>query len=484
MLAWSDDLAGIHAAVAASGWGSALGRLPAVQLTHHRWATAAAAKDANRLASRKAVKEHFRRLAAELSLHAVSTRPPPARPKPETPAAAAAAVGGGYNAPCPDPTRLLLLSFVPTSPGGGGGERFVLAVELGGASALRRYCDRFSNAGKIGAQPGHRAKRRLAHRAEAAAAAAAAAPAGVDDAADNAAVPPTPLTPPVTSSPPSPQGAGAGGDSPGAAPVPGAGAIGTRGGAQQGTILAELAAVTAPTTSPPALSLHNMTPTKPALSLLMANLARVDRGSVVYDPFCGSYGLLAGARQLGAYTIGTAAALMLLLLVPSGANPWCRLSTDRPRPPPHMPRAPVRPPFLPRLRCSPTRADVGDPGRPRPWQRRASRRCLPPALALRPSHRATQAMVRRHRHGPPVWYGTCRHTPGGMISPRNYTTPHAHTPKMCACHIHWRGVACTSHRPTPGVDAPVGTAVGRDPRTPIRERRAAARAGRWTVPLG
>ena len=47
------------------------------------------------------------------------------------------------------------------------------------------------------------------------------------------------------------------------------------------------------------------TPIKPELSFIMANLARVRRGSLCVDPFCGTGSLLMAAAALGAHTLGT-----------------------------------------------------------------------------------------------------------------------------------------------------------------------------------
>lgn len=48
----------------------------------------------------------------------------------------------------------------------------------------------------------------------------------------------------------------------------------------------------------------NMTPTRPSLSLVMTNLARVSKASVVIDPFSGRGGMIAGARHVGAFVLG------------------------------------------------------------------------------------------------------------------------------------------------------------------------------------
>ena len=47
-----------------------------------------------------------------------------------------------------------------------------------------------------------------------------------------------------------------------------------------------------------------MTPIRPELGMVMANLARVRPGSLVLDPFCGSGSLLLTAASLGASVVG------------------------------------------------------------------------------------------------------------------------------------------------------------------------------------
>lgn len=75
-------------------------------------------------------------------------------------------------------------------------------------------------------------------------------------------------------------------------------------------------AVSQPPPHPPSLFL---TPTRPPLALLMANLAGVTTGSVVLDPFCGSGALLWGAAHAGA-----ALCLGSDLVVPKAASETLR----------------------------------------------------------------------------------------------------------------------------------------------------------------
>ena len=63
-----------------------------------------------------------------------------------------------------------------------------------------------------------------------------------------------------------------------------------------------------------------VTPLKPQLAMLAANLARVRRGALVLDPFVGSGSFLAGASSLGAHCFGADIAMSELLGSASGGD--------------------------------------------------------------------------------------------------------------------------------------------------------------------